>query len=261
MVRRTIAVAALVLAVGCTGSIDEGEQVSGLTPAQQLAQTAWLKKALPALKAGTCNTCHDGSMEPTAPGYMAGEKDLDVRDTMVAFIPAVVNLNSPQVSRVVVKGMHEGPALSAQEASDIATWISYERSARAPAMAIETAQMTPMMCTAQPCPLNTFDLSALGSTGSKIDFEVTQLGSDLYITALNITAGPSGLHLVHPTFETWPAGMMDPTPDPADPFFSVSLNLAAGAQQKLGTNGSVTLAGFLGSNPLSVRFDELSVKM
>ena len=257
MVRRTLSLA-LVLA-GCTGSIDAGEQVSNLTPAQQLAQTAWIKKALPALKAGTCNTCHDGSMAPTAPAYMAGEKDLDIRDGMIAFIPAVVNLNSPQSSRVVVKTPHEGPALSAPQASDVVQWLQAERDARPPGMEIQTAQMMPMMCTVQPCPLNTIDLSAVGSTGSTITFEVTPLGADLYFTAMKVTAGPGGLHLVHPVFETWPAAATMPTLDPNDRFFSVTLDLAPNAMAQLG-QGETTFLNF-GMDPISVKFDELSNKM
>ena len=260
MVRRTISLAFVFgLGAGCTGSIDAGEQVANLTPAQQLAQTAWIKKALPALKAGTCNTCHDGSMAPTAPPYMAGEKDLDIRDGMIAFIPAVVNLNSPQSSRVVVKTPHEGPALSAPQASDVVLWLQAERDARPAGMEIQTPQMMPMMCVADPCPINTIDLSGVGSTGSTITFEVTPLGADLYFTALTVTAGPSGLHMVHPVFETWPAGAMMPTLDPNDRFFSVALDLAAGAKSILG-GGETTFLNF-GTNPISVKFDELSTKM
>lgn len=259
MVRRTVSLAfVLTSAVGCTGSIDQGEQVANLTPAQQVAQTAWIKKALPALKAGTCNTCHDGSMA-AAPAYMAGEKDLDIRDGMIAFIPAVVNLSSPQSSRVVVKTPHEGPALSAPEASDVVIWLQAERDARPAGMEIVTPQMMPMMCTAQPCPVNTIDLSAVGSPGSSISFEVTPLGADLYFTALKVIAGPSGLHLVHPVFETWPPAATMPTLDPNDRFFSVSLDLAANATANLGT-GTTTFLNF-GANPISVKFDQLSTKM
>ena len=258
MARRTLVSLSLVLGVGCTGSIDEGDQVANLTPAQQLAQTAWVKKALPALKAGTCDTCHSGQMA-AAPAYMAGEKDLDVRDTAVAFIPAVVNLNSPQSSRIVVKTPHEGPALDATQASDVVVWIQAERDARPAGTEIQTPQMPPMMCTVDPCPVNTIDLSALGSTGSSITFAVTPLGADLYFTELKLVAGPSGLHVVHPVFETWPTGATMPTLDPNDRFFSVSLDLAANATATLGT-GNTTFANF-GTNPISVKFDELSTKM
>jgi mono/diheme cytochrome c family protein len=262
--RRTIAgLGLLVLFGACAGSIDEGDQVAGLTPAQRLAQDAWLKKALPAFKDGTCITCHDGSMAPTAPPYLVGAKDLDIRDTVVAYIPSVVSLGSPRVSRVVVKGMHEGPAMSAPNASAIVEWLTYEHDARPPAMVIQTAQMSPMMCVGNPgdatCPANAIDLGAVGSAGSNISFYVTPLGPDLYLTQLKVTAGPGGLHLVHPVFETWPTGMMDPTPDPVDPYFNVTLNLAPAASADLGA-GNLTLTNFM-MNPLSVKFDELSDKM
>jgi hypothetical protein len=201
-------------------------------------------------------------MEPTAPGYMAGAKDLDIRDTIIGFVPTVVNLGSPKVSRIVVKGMHEGPALSAPNASGIVVWLTYEQAARPPAMVIQTMQMSPMMCIGNPgdatCPNNAIDLSGVGSSGSNISFYSTPLGADLYLTQLKVTAGPGGLHLVHPVFETWPMGMMDPTPDPVDPYFNVTLNLAAGASANLGL-GNLTLSNFM-MNPLSIKFDELSDK-
>jgi hypothetical protein len=265
--RRTVAgLGLLVVFAACAGDIDEGPQTEGLTPAQRLAQDAWLKQALPALKTGTCNTCHDGSMAaatPMPPPYMMGDKDLDIRDNMIAFVPSVVDLGSPKVSRVVVKGMHEGPAISAPGASAIVQWLQYERDARPPAMVIQTMQMAPMMCSGTEggptCPLNTIDLSGVGSSGSTISFYATPLGADLYLTQLKVTAGPGGLHLVHPVFETWAMGMMDPTPDPVDPYFNVTLNLAAAASAPLG-GGNGTLTNFM-MNPLSMKFDELSNKM
>src|SRR5262249_25702718 len=103
-------VAILVGLIGCTGLIEQQGQ-EGLTPEQAAAQAAWLQKALPAMRAN-CISCHDGSMAsatPTPPAYLQGDSDLHIRDTIMGFMPPVVNLDSPPSSRVVVKGAHEGP--------------------------------------------------------------------------------------------------------------------------------------------------------
>jgi mono/diheme cytochrome c family protein len=252
------------IAPGCAGDIDEGEQQAGLTPAQKLAQSAWLKQALPALKDGTCNTCHDGSMAPTAPPWMAGDKDLDIRDTVIGFMPTVVSLGSPRTSRIVVKGMHEGPGVTAPQAAAVVTWLTYEQGARPPANLIETMKAPAQPCTAgnpgdATCPINSVDLSAAGSAGSTIEFVATVVGADLYLTQVKVTAGPSGLHLAHPVFETWPMGMTEATPDPSDPYFNVIDDLTAGMSKPLGS-GTLTLTNFPVADPLSMKFDELSTK-
>ncbi len=237
--------------------------MANLSPQEQLAQTAWIKLALPALKTGTCNTCHAGQMA-TAPAYLAGDKDLDIRDTMVAFIPSVVSLGSPKTSPVVLKGMHEGPAMTADEISGVLTWVGYEQGARGSGAEIETAKAPPAPCTGAPggatCATpTTVDLTAVGSPGSTVTFFAQQIVSDLYLQQLTVTAGPNGLHLVHPIFKSWPAASMDAKPDANDTFYNVSLDLDAGAVATIGT-GNFTFAGFSAADPLSIRFDELSTK-
>jgi len=255
----------LAVAAGCTGEIDQGEQVANLSPQEQLAQTAWIKKALPALHAGTCDTCHAGQMTMGAPSYLAGDKDLDKRDTMVTFVPSVVSLGSPKTSPVVLKGMHEGPMLSAGQISDILVWIGYEGGARNGGdMEIETAHTPVADCsTGSPpdatCLVTTLDLSAAGSAGSTITLYGKALGTDLYVMQLEVTAGPSGCHLVHPIFRSWPtATPMEPKPDAADTFFNVALDLPAGMKATL--KDTVTFAGFSAADPISIKFDVLSVK-
>lgn len=246
----------------CTGTIDQGEQVANLSPQQQLAQTAWIKLARPALRDGTCDTCHAGQMTMGAPAYMAGMTDLDARDTMVANVPSVISLGSPRTSPVLLKGMHEGPSLSAGEATDILTWITYEQGARAgDTMEIVTAHTPLADCSAgapgdPTCLVTTIDLGPTGSTGSTITLYAKPIGADLYIQQLVATAGPSGLTLVHPIFESWPAGATDPKPDANDTFFNVSLKLAAGMSSTLAT--TTTFAGFAAADPISVKFDTLS---
>ncbi|MDB4956344.1 MAG: hypothetical protein JWO36_3913 [Myxococcales bacterium] len=258
--------AAAYLAGACTG--DVGSSLPpGLTPAQQKAQKAWTEKALPAFKAATCTMCHDGSMPDI--GYLVGTSDLLIRDTAIAFLPQVVNLSAPQSSRVLNKGVHTGPALLVNQATDILDWITAERDARPPGAVIETPMTVPMPCVSgnpgdATCPINVVDLSALGSMGSSFNFVATALGPDLYVTDMKFKAGPDGLHIEHPLFETWPpmaagsadAGSMMPAsvPDPIDRYFASIINLAAAGTMPLG-NGITTFSGFKITDPLSIRFD------
>ena len=255
-----VAVASLLVVAGCTGSIDESDQIMSLTPAQQLAQTAWLTEALPVFKP-MCTMCHDGSMasaNPMPPAYLAGMTELDIRDTAVAFTPQVVNLNAPMSSRVITQGLHEGPALTAPEISGILLWIQYEHDARPAAAVIETAQM---VVVADGTTVNKYDLSTLGSTGSSLSFVAQNVSGDLYLTQMMLTAGPSGLSLSHPLFDSWPAATPTvPTPDPSDRYFDVVIDLAAAGTYKLGATGDATFVGFSPTDPLSIRFDAVSTK-
>jgi hypothetical protein len=256
----------LVAVAACNGEIDEGASVEGLSPAEQLARTAWIKQAMPALKTGTCDTCHEGE-RPDAPPYLMGATVLDSRDTMVTFVPSVVSLGSPKTSPVLLKGMHEGPSLAADQISDILAWISYEHDARGAGMVIETDKDPIADCSmGSPgdgmCLQTTIDLTSAGSAGSTITFYATQLGSDLYIQQLVATAGPSGLNLVHPIFTTWPAmgsNMTDGLPDANDTFYNIILDTAAGTKSTLAATTS--FVGFSAADPISIKFDTLSTKM
>jgi len=45
-----------------------------------------------------------------------------------------------------------------------------------------------------------------------------------------------------------------PTPDPLDRLFAVALNVQANMEATIG-NGTATIAGFVATDPISVRFD------
>jgi hypothetical protein len=261
VLRRSLAV---LLLAGCTGDIDTGISTEGLSPKEQVAQDAWIKRALPALKTGTCDTCHAGQ-RPDAPAYLAGPKDLEIRTSIIAFTPSVVSLGSPKTSPLILRGAHTGPALSASGISDVLYWIQYEQLAKGPGMAIETTPAVPGDCAAGPpvsgtCVLTTIDLGGVGSTGSTLTFVAQQLGADLYLQQITVTAGPSGLTMVHPYFKTKPAAATEAKADSNDTFYNVALSLAAGATVKLGMAGTATMTGFSATDPLSIQFDALSTK-
>ncbi len=247
---------ALPLLVACTGEI-QSDNLVGLPVTEQVAQQAWVDKALPILGA-KCLMCHDGSMPNI--GYIAGTDDLMRRDTLVAYVPRVVNLSAPQSSRIVTKGMHTGPALDVTESSALIIWIKTEAKARPDSTPpLRTAMVTPMLCTdpanvgGPACMINSVDLTPLGAAGS-LEFVVQQVGSDSYYTNLKIKAGADGLYIEHPLFESYAGGAEPPLPDPIDRFFATTLNLTANAEMPIGT-GTASLAGFSAADPVSFRFD------
>ena len=259
-----LSVCILLAVAACDGEIDQGAAVEGLSPSEQLARAAWIKQALPALKAGTCDTCHAGQ-RPDAPGYLVGATDLDARETMVAAIPSVVSLTSPKTSPILLKGKHEGPALAADQISSILAWITFEHDARGGNAFINTDKIPIAPCEGAPmdatCATPTsIDLS-VGSPGSTITLYATQLGSDLYVQQLVATAGPSGLHMTHPIFKSWPAmgsDMTDGKPDANDTFYNVAINTAAGTKSTLAATTS--FVGFSAGDPISIQFDALGPK-
>jgi hypothetical protein len=250
--------AALFLLAGCTGEIESANLV-GLPITEQVAQQAWVEKALPIL--GTkCVMCHDGSMPNI--GYIAGEDDLGRRETLVSYVPRVVNLLAPTSSRIVTKGAHTGPALDTGTETDaIVIWIKAEAKARpSDTPALRTAMAAAMLCTdpsmvGMPvCPINMVDLTPLGAAGT-LEFVLQPVGSDSYFTNLKVKAGAEGLYLEHPLFESYVGGAEPPEPDPIDRYFATTINLMPNTEILLGGNGIATIAGFNANDPLSFQFD------
>lgn len=245
---------AFVLLASCTGDIQD-KSLAGLTPQQALAKQRWLQKAEPVFKA-KCVMCHDGSMataSPVPPPYLAGANDMAIRDTAVAYTPQLVNLGAPASSRVLTKGVHQGPPMTAQEASDVLSWITAERDARPPGMVIETTPVMMAQGSATDIPLD-----SLGYAGAKVSLTAMPINAgDTYVTGITITAGADGLYLQHPLFVSNPAGM-DPVPDPNDRFYSTTFNLMMNGTTTLSTGtAGTTFVGFNIGNPLSIRFDVL----
>lgn len=254
----TVAIALVTLVTAaCSGEI-QSDIYEDLNPKDQVALEKWVEKALPVL--GTkCVMCHDGSMPNI--GYLAGATDIEKRDTLVAYMPTVINLSAPQSSRMLTKGSHTGPALDAKEASDILSWIVAERDARGTTVEpIRSPKIVPVLCTAPPpCRVNTFDLSAT-VPGVSVTFEVSQLVADLYVTNIKLVAGPMGVHAVHPLLESWDPANATPKPDSIDRWFNVDINLAPNAMPADIGTGEGTFVGFNAAHELSIRFDTLEMQ-
>lgn len=255
MVRLGTLAIALSLAA-CTGDI-QSDIYENLDPKEQVALERWVEKALPVLSR-KCVECHGGSMPEVA--YLGGATDLEKRDTLISYQPAVINLNAPQSSRMLTKGVHTGPALDAKEASDILSWIVAERDARNSNMEpIRSPKITPMLCTAgnpgdPTCPINPIDLSSLGVPGT-VEVVVHKLVSDAYLTNIRLVPGAMGNHIVHPMFESWPPDATEPKPDPIDRWFNVDLNVPADGQPTPIGTGEGTFVGWDATHEISIRFD------
>jgi hypothetical protein len=245
------------LAAACTGDIED-KSLQGLTPAQALAKTRWIKDAEPVFQA-KCLMCHDGSMTtavPPADPYLAGSGDMAIRDTAVTYVPELVNLGAPRSSRVLSKGMHEGPALTAQEATKILGWIEAEHDARPAGMIIETMQVMMTDGSAATVPLD-----SVGAAGATLTFTAQTIAGGVYMTNLQVTAGPEGIYLEHPLFVSYPPGAgsgsgsgsaSSAIPDPLDRYYATKIDLMTGSAA---IGQPATFDGFSIANPISVRFD------
>lgn len=261
---RLSAVAAALFAVGCTGLIDDGG-TGNLTPEQSEARRAWLQEAQPVLSQN-CSACHNGSRAGV--GFLGAGDPLAQRDQLLANDPVVVNLTAPQSSRLLTKGLHEGPALTAAQASAVLQWVQKQKDAEGSvgdegSNTIQTAAFFPLICTSgapgtTDCPFNDVSLDEVGSVGSKIRFTVQALGSGLYLSNMKLLPGPDGAYIEHPLFVSIPADA-DAKPDTIDRFFSIKMNLAstAGEADQIVGGGTAAFVGFLATDKLAIYFKKV----
>ncbi len=260
LVRLTVAATA-VISVGCTGLIDDGGE-SGLTPEQAAAREAWTSGAQPVLQ-DNCASCHAGSREGIA--FLEGMPDVYAqKEDLLTYTPLVVNLTAPQSSRILTKGMHEGPAFTATQTAAVLDWIQKEKDAAGTdggtGPSLETAAFLPLICTGgspgtATCPFNDVTLDEVGIAGAKISFTVQALGSGLYLSNLKLVPGPMGAYIEHPLFVSIPE-QGEPKPDTIDRFFSVKMNLSPTAtqdQQQI-AGGTAAFVGFQANDRLAIYF-------
>lgn len=268
MVRLTVASLALLAMVGCTGLIDDGGS-GDLSPEEVRARQLFSEKALPRLNE-SCTVCHNGSRMGI--GFVEGTSDGAMREALLAFTPTVVNITAPQSSRLLTKGLHEGPALTAQQASDILEWVQAEKAAvpdpgeEGPRM--ETTAFIPQICVSgdpgtPTCPINTIPLDELGVAGAKIELVAQALGSGLYVKNLKLVPGPMGAYIEHPLFVSYPA-TSEPIPDNIDRFFSVKMNIKdamVAPEEMLIGGGTAAFVGFpVGPNDkIAIHFKGINV--
>lgn len=261
MIRLTVPLLAIVFAVGCVGTIGGpgtgGGDASTLTPAEAAAQADWSAKAFPAMT--VCAGCHGGQVANV--GFLVGANAAAARATLLAFDPQVVNTDAPQSSRILTKGLHDGPALDATSASALLEWIQLERTAVDPtgsgSTLVQTAQFQALLCSSgsagsPTCPVNHVPLDPAGAPGATIDLVVQSLGTGIYVNQLSLVGGTAGAYIEHPLFVSYPAGAV-PKPDSLDRFFATKMDEMAGMSEQI-DGGTAAFMGFSSADPLGISF-------
>jgi cytochrome c553 len=261
MVRLSVGAILMVTLVSCTGLIDGGSD--GLTRQQRDAASKWKNTAFPVLQTN-CVSCHNGS-RPNV-DFLSGANADDIRDRLMAYTPAVVNFDAPSSSRVLTKGLHDGPELRAEDLSSVLQWIQAEKDAQdtAPGNATVTLATAPIALTLCPtgtvanqCPLNHVSFEMLPDIGpmlpgAEITFSAFALDTAVYFTNLKLNGGTAGVNIEHPLFVSVPA-TGDLIPDKIDRFFDVKMNEKAGGADPIG-GGAASFEGFLQTNMVEIHF-------
>ena len=97
----------------------------GTTNVAQSAMDAWVNDAYPALKAADCFVCHSHPNPAIPQGdFLAGDNPAQARATLLASL--AVDLTQPTNSRILTKGFHAGPPLTAEQSAAILSWLATE---------------------------------------------------------------------------------------------------------------------------------------
>jgi hypothetical protein len=206
-----------------------------------IARAAFESDVVPLLD-GFCAACHSGT---DSIGFMS--PDPDMYASVMSF-PNLVDLETHGSSRLLSKGVHDGPAWTADQRLIIEDWLGLETVAAGvvPVVEPETAPFSPLVG------INTVDLAQIGLTGSSITFRLEKLQVGYYISELMVNAGLEGAHLVHPLFVTW-SDTMEPRPDPVDRFSGIEVNAEPQASAMIG-GGTVVLVDVPENALMSIHF-------
>lgn len=79
------------------------------------------------------------------------------------------------------------------------------------------------------CPVNTIELS----NGTLTFIMRPDTATTFFIGSPKLKAGGTGLYILHPRFEAWPAGATAPTPNTMDPNITTTVNLLANEETPL----------------------------
>ena len=267
MVRLSAAGALMIALVGCTGLIDGGSD--GLTQQQRDARTKFQAEAFPVLR-DNCASCHNGSRALI--GFLLGTEAPDVRSSLMSYDPPVVNLDATKSSRVVTKGLHDGPALTSEQLTSLLDWLDAEHEALNhdpdhPIPTLATKPYAPQLCQATaadptaPCPVNHIpltDIDTVGTSipGAEITFIAEGLSSGLYVHDLNVTGGTAGVYLEHALFVSLPAGA-PPFPDQLDRYFAMKLDVKPNTTTQI-DGGTAQFGGFAATDMITIDFKVVS---
>jgi mono/diheme cytochrome c family protein len=113
---RTAAI--VILLAACSTS----EPKSSTTTAELTADEAWVQLALPVLTAN-CIACHGDNPSFGSINFLGGSTAFEIRDTLLA--SGIVD-EGMSTSRLLTKGLHEGPHFDGAQLQSIVTWLELE---------------------------------------------------------------------------------------------------------------------------------------
>jgi mono/diheme cytochrome c family protein len=212
---------------------------------------------LPSLTTVGCVACH--ALESNG-AFLAGDSPEEIRNTLLAYSPAVVNPDAPSSSRLLTKGTHSGPAFGSEDSATVLRWIELESKLIPEGEGVvvgQTAPFMPQFCTAgepgdETCPINSIPLDELGVAGAAVTFTAEQLSAGLYLSEINVVGGTGGVYVEHPLFLYWPEENVKEF-DEFDRFFAAKINVEPAGASRL-EGGAAVFVQFDPSKPISVAF-------
>lgn len=262
MINRALILIAMLASAGCLGSAldgngdggDNGGGPGGVVDMAPDVVGTFYSNVAPILKPA-CGGCH-GVAGTSAPAFM-----LDTPDMLKNLLqyPGIIG-TTPQTSRLYMKGQHEGPAFTPDQAPVVSDWITFYNSNK-PMTDGGTSKPTIAPFTPSLTMPNSIDLAALDPmlTGVKITFTAKMVGTSIELDNLTLAASAStGVHVSHPLFVTWDQNL-EPTPDPVDSFSNLDETVYAGQSAPLGP-GTLILPNFATGSLLNVVFTLIEPK-
>jgi hypothetical protein len=236
--------------VGCTGSFVPVQSQDADAGPDQAARLDFDTNVKPIMDTA-CFTCHTSGA--------GGAPLFSDYDTVVAYSSANGKLVdcTTATSLLYTKGSHaagQAPAFDAATQAPkvqhfIETWAMVTAACQSAASAA-----TGSIAFQQGA--NTVALSTLGPglDGAQITFSADVVGTGLYLSAMQVTAGANGLHITHPRFETCPGGTKTPA---NDSFAAVDQTLGPGETQTFGP-GTFTLLDTAIGQKFGLRFETIT---
>lgn len=207
-----------------------------LTPREQFVETAW-----PALT--RCVGCH--ARQPTIDFLAPGEVDV-AYTSLFEFQPPVLELDAPSSSLLLTMGEHTGPALTTAESAAVLGWLEAEKIARAGItdLPVVVGPVVPVLGA-----ITNVDLGF----GASLQFVAMPYPGGLYLSEMQLSAGPSGLHVVHPLFVSRP-GEDQLVLDPVDRYSELDVEVPPGKLEPL---GAAVFSTFANTDPFTIHFRTL----
>jgi cytochrome c553 len=201
-----------------------------------------------------CAGCH-GVADGAGPAFMMPQPDLLKN---VLSYPGIIG-PTPEKSRLYMKGGHEGPALTPDQAKTVHDWIAfYDASLPADGGVVppSVSPFAPNMTAVNTIDLSAFDASLAGNT---LTFMAKMVGTSIELSKITITTtAKTGVHAAHPLFVMWDQNL-NPTPDPVDSFSNVDETVAAGSSAPLGP-GTLIMPAFPMGGLVNVVFTTIETK-